>query len=82
MAHDTRKGQEIIKHALKTGGSGLKGRNRLEGTKKKSTESELKRRNRLEGSGTKPKNHVAKPRTGIQGRVEGKPTDPHRGRGK
>ena len=69
MAHDTKKGQAVIRHALKEGGTGLKTRSRTEGTKKKSTESELKRRNRLEGNGTKTTNHVASRTTGgVRGR--------------
>ena len=31
MAHDTKKGQAAIRHALETGGSGLRSRSRTEG---------------------------------------------------
>ena len=63
MAHDTKKGQAAIRHALETGGSGLRSRSRTEGAKKGPG---VRSRSRTEGGTT---NHVASRTTGgVRGR--------------
>ena len=52
MAHDTKKGQAAIRHALETGGSGLRSRSRTEGsgTATPRKKAGVRGRSRTEGS--------------------------------